>query len=195
MALIAIPGLLAGCARDPGRDVQPISLTGNDVTGAGSSSEILPLDQVRKSQAAAVAQRVANTQITVTYSRPLARGRALFGQLVPYDQVWNPGADQATAVQFSRDVQVAGHLLVAGKYSLWMIPRAGRWTVIFNRAADVYHTPYPGQAQDALRLDVEPGDGPETDVLTFDFPLVDGKEAVLRLHWGTVTVSVPVVVP
>ena len=59
---------------------------------------IIPLDEVSKSQAAAVSQRIANTEITLTYSRPVARGRELFGALVPYGEVWNPGADQATAI-------------------------------------------------------------------------------------------------
>ena len=65
-----------------------------DETTSTVPAEIIPIEEVRKSQAAAVSQRVANTAVTVTYSRPVARGRALFGALVPYDQVWNPGADQ-----------------------------------------------------------------------------------------------------
>jgi hypothetical protein len=160
-----------------------------------ASTEIIPIEEVRKSQAAAVSQRVANTDITVTYSRPVARGRALFGSLVPSDQVWNPGADQATAVAFTRDVRVNDQSLQAGKYSLWTIPRADTWTVIFNKAADVYHTPYPGEAQDALRFDVAPEKGPHREALTYDFPMVEGKDATLRLHWGEVMVPLSIRVP
>ena len=188
--------VLLACQRDPGRDVQPMAdpLRANSTTSA-APTEILPLEKVQKSQAAAVSQRIANTEITVTYSRPVARGRALFGALVPYDQVWNPGADQATAVAFSRDVHVNDRSVSAGKYSLWAIPRADRWTVIFSRAADVYHTPYPGEQQDALRFDVKPEQGPHMEVLTFSFPLVEGKDAVLRLHWGEVMVPLSIRVP
>ena len=186
----------AACARDPGRDVRPMADPLRPSTGAAPPpTEILPLDKVRKSQAAAVSQRVANTEITITYSRPVARGRALFGTLVPYDQVWNPGADQATAIALTRDVRVNGQPLPAGKYSLWVIPRAQRWTMIFNRAADVYHTPYPGDGQDALRVDAATELGPHMEALAFYFPEVEGKDAVLRLHWGEVMVPLAIEVP
>ena len=155
------------------------------ITPTVSSAEILPLDQVRKSQPGAVAQRIATTEITIAYSRPVARGRQLFGALIPYDQVWHPGADKATSIAISRDLHVNDHPLAAGKYSLWVIPRPANWTIIFSRAGDVFHHPYPGEAQDALRFDLTPEQGPHVETLTYDFPLVDGKDAVLRLHWGT----------
>lgn len=187
--------LIAGCQRDPGRDVVPMANPLEATPAPAASTEIIPLEEVRKSQAAAVSQRVANTDITVTYSRPVARGRALFGALVPYDQVWNPGADQATAIAFTRDVQVNDRPLSAGKYSLWAIPRADTWTVIFSGAADVYHTPYPGEAQDVLRLDAGTERGPHMEALSFYFPLVEGKDATLRLHWGEVMVPLSIRVP
>jgi hypothetical protein len=187
---------LSGCQRDPGRDVQRMSDPLRPESGASAAPlEIIPLDKVRKSQAAAVSQRVANTEITVTYSRPVARGRALFGALVPYDQVWNPGADQATAIATTREVQIEGRPLPAGKYSLWAIPRGETWTMIFSKAADVYHTPYPGEAQDALRIDVRPERGPHMEALSSYFPVVEGKDAVLRLHWGEVMAPLSIRVP
>lgn len=194
---LVIVVLASACERDPGRDVQPMAppLTPPSASDAAAATEIIPLEDVRKSQAAAVSQRVANTEITVTYSRPVARGRALFGQLVPYGEVWNPGADRATAIALSRDVEINGRALGAGVYSLWVIPRADRWTVIFSRAADVYHTPYPGEAQDALRLEIVPETGPHMESLAFSFPTVEGKDAVLRFHWGTVMVPMSVRVP
>jgi hypothetical protein len=67
--------------------------------------------------------------------------------------------------------------------------------MIFSRAADVYHTPYPGEAQDALRLDVRPERGSHMEALTFYFPVVEGKDAVLRLHWGEVIVPLHLRVP
>jgi hypothetical protein len=189
--------LFAGaCSRDAGRDVEPMSPPLTSAAPSGeAATEIIPLEEVRKSQAAAVSQRIANTEITVTYSRPVARGRELFGALVPYGEVWNPGADQATAIALSRDVQINGQPLAAGKYSVWVIPRADSWTVIFSRAADVYHTPYPGEDQDALRLEVVPEAGPPAEALTFSFPIVEGKDAILRLHWGPVMVPLSIRVP
>jgi hypothetical protein len=188
--------VLQACQRDPGREVKPMAdpLRGG-TTLAAAPLDIIPLDKVSKSQAAAVSQRIANTEITITYSRPVARGRELFGKLVPFDQVWNPGADQATAMALTRDVHVNERPLPAGKYSLWAIPRTDQWTVIFNKAADVYHTPYPGESQDALRLDVRPERGSHMEVLAFYFPVVEGKDAVLRLHWGETMVPLSIKVP
>ena len=188
--------LVVACQRDPGRDVKPMAdplRTGS--ASPAASEEIIPLDKVSKSQAAAVSQRIANTEITITYSRPVARGRELFGVLVPYDQVWNPGADQATAMDVTRDIQINDRPLPAGKYSLWVVPRPETWTVILSKVSDVYHTPYPGEDQDALRLDVRPESGPHMDVLAFYFPNVEGKDAVLRLHWGSVMVPLSIRVP
>jgi len=194
--IVALVTIASACQRDPGPDsrraADPAKTSG---AGPTQSTDIIPLDQVAKSQAATVSQRVANTDITITYSRPVARGRALFGALVPYDEVWNPGADQATAIAFSRDVLVNAARLAAGKYSLWVIPRPETWTVIFSKAADVYHTPYPGEAQDALRLDVRAEPGPHMETLTFYFPTVDGKDATLRLHWGETMMPLSIRVP
>jgi hypothetical protein len=193
--LLAPLFLLTACERDPGRDVKPMPNPMSAPASSAESSAIIPIDKVSKSQAAAVSQRIANAEITVTYSRPVARGRDLFGALVPYDQVWNPGADQATAIALTREVQINEQPLAAGKYSVWAIPRRESWTIIFSRAADVYHTPYPGENQDVLRLDVRPEQGPHMEALSFYFPVVEGKEAVLRLHWGNVMIPLAIRVP
>lgn len=176
---------VAACGRDPGRDVKPMANPMSTPATSPESSRIIPLEKVSKSQAAAVSQRIANTEITITYSRPVARGRELFGALIPFEQVWNPGADQATAIAITRDVTINERSLPAGKYSVWAIPGREQWTMIFRRAADVYHTPYPGEAQDALRVEARPEQGAHMEALSFYFPIVEGKDAVLRLHWGT----------
>jgi hypothetical protein len=178
---------------DPGRSVRPMAASPANVTDI--SEEVIPLDQVSKSQAAVIGQRVATTEITVTYSRPVARGRQIFGAIVPYGQVWTPGADQATAVTFTRDVRINAHPLPKGSYSIWTIPRADMWTIIFNKAAKAYHDHYPGDDQDALRLDVRPEQGPPVETLSFSFPVVEGKDAVLRLEWADVRVPLSIRVP
>ena len=166
-----------------------------DVQSSSADLPIISPDDVQKSQSAAVFQRVANTDIELVYDRPVARGRELFGGIVAYDEVWNPGANDATAVSFSRDVTVDGQPLAAGRYSIWAIPRAGDWTVIFSHAADVYHTPYPGENQDALRLTITPQRGDHVESLLYYFPMVEGKETELRLHWGETVVPMLITVP
>ena len=150
------------------------------------------------SQRARVDQTVAFTDISITYGRPVARGRALFGDtaLVKYGAVWHPGADSATIVRFSRDVQLDGHALKAGEYSVWLVPKSsGTWTFILNRAAHVFHQPYPGESSDALRLEVTPERGAHMETLAFYFPVVLRDEAVLRMHWGEMIVPVKLKAP
>jgi hypothetical protein len=179
------------CRRDLGGEARSTPLSSDQ----RASSEIIPLDQVKKSQAGVVSQRIANTEVTITYSRPVARGRTLFGGIVPYGEMWNPGADQATAMTVTREVKVGGQPLAAGKYSVWAIPRPDEWTMIFSKAWDVYHTPYPGESQDALRVQARPERGAHMETLTFDFPVVEGKGAVLRLQWGELIVPLSISVP
>jgi hypothetical protein len=148
------------------------------------------------SERGTVSQMVAFTEISVAYGRPVARGRALFGALVPWDSVWHPGADSATRITFSHDVLLEGHPLRAGEYSLWLIPRESRpWTLIVSRAAHVFHKPYPGERFDVMRLDVTPEQVSPVESFTIYFPMVLRDEAVMRLHWGTTAVPVRIKAP
>lgn len=148
----------------------------------------------RPSQHGSVSQHIADTTITIEYNRPVARGRELFGSLVPWGRVWCPGADTCTSIELTTDVKVAGQALAAGTYSLWAEPGHDHWTIIFNRANPVFHTRYP-QAQDALRVQTTPRTGSHMETLAFYFPLVDGKHAELVLHWGTTVVPLEIDVP
>lgn len=147
----------------------------------------LPDGSDRGSQPAEVAQRMGSTEVRIVYNRPSARGRELYGGLVPYDSIWNPGADEATRIELSEDVLVEGERLPKGKYSIWAIPRPTRWTLVFSRAHDVFHVPYP-EGEDALRLDVVPRAGPHMESLSFHFPVATADSARLELHWGEIVV-------
>ena len=145
----------------------------------------------RPSQHGSVSQQIANTTITIEYNRPVARGRSLFGALVPYGRVWCPGADNCTTIQLSTDAKINGQTLAAGTYSLWAEPQQERWTIIFNRAQPVFHTRYPAD-QDVLRVQATPRQGTQMETLAFYFPIVDGSHAELVLHWGTVVVPLTI---
>lgn len=148
------------------------------------------------SQRGSVTQNVALTEIVVSYGRPVARGRELFGQLVPWDSVWHPGADSATRVTFNHDVVVEGHPLKAGDYSVWLIPRrSGSWTFILSRAAHVFHKPYPGPGDDVMRLEVPTERLSHMESLAIYFPQVLRDEGVMRIHWGETGVSVHIKAP
>ena len=150
--------------------------------------------KIKPSQHGTVSQRIADTTITLEYNRPVARGRELFGALVPYGKIWCPCADDATTIELTTAVKIDGQELAAGKYSVWTIPNEGRWTVIFNRRAATWHTKYP-EGQDALRLEVATRPGAHMETLAFYFPMVDGKKAELVFHWGTTVVPLGIEVP
>lgn len=143
------------------------------------------------SQRGRVSQTVAFTDIDVFYGRPTARGRALFGALVPWDTIWHPGADSATRIVFSHDVLLEGRQVKAGEYSLWLIPREhAPWTFILSRAAHTFHKPYPGASEDAFRVDVEPEHGEHMETLAIYFPMVLRDQATMRIHWGDTIVPI-----
>jgi hypothetical protein len=157
------------------------------LTFGAAAASLADAQQPRRSQRAAVMQMVGNTRIEITYSRPVARGRTLFGALVPWGRVWNPGADTATAISISTPILVNGSRLPAGAYSIWAIPGEEEWTLIFSRAHPVWHLPYR-EGRDALRVRAVPERGMHMETLSFYFPVVDGLNAVLHLHWGEVVV-------
>lgn len=71
-------------------------------------------------------------QLEVFYNRPYKKNREIFGALIPYNEVWRTGANEATTFSTNKDILVDGSLLKAGKYTLWTIPRENSWKVIFN---------------------------------------------------------------
>jgi len=148
------------------------------------------------SQRASLTQDVAFTHVAIEYGRPVARGRTLFGALVPWDSVWHPGADSATRMVIDHDIVLEGHQVKAGEYSLWLVPREhAPWTFILSRAAHTFHKPYPGPSHDALRVEVAPETVSHIETLAIYFPLVLRDEAVMRIHWGETAVPIRIKAP
>lgn len=115
----------------------------------------------RASPPAEASATLGNTEIVIDYSQPSAKGREIFGSLVPYNEVWRTGANEATVFEVSNDVLVEGQPLPAGKYALFTIPGEEEWTLIFNKTAEQWGAYDYDQAQDALRVKVEPVKAPE----------------------------------
>src|SRR4051794_22602687 len=146
---------------------------------------LLPQTPPKPSQHGSVTQQVGGTTITVEYNRPVARGRDLFGSLVPYDRVWCPGADECTTLTTTTDITVQGKTLPAGTYTVWARPGREKWAVIFNTAHPTFHTQYfRVQDRDLLTLEATPRTAAHMETLAFYFAVVDGHHAELVLHWG-----------
>ena len=148
----------------------------------------------RRSQRAEVMQMVGDTEIRARYIRPVARGRELFGSLVPYGQMWTPSADSALRISFSTDVQVDGLPLAAGSYSVWAVPDSTQWTVIFNRRANAFHLRHR-ESDDVLKVVAKVDSLPHVETLTVAFPVVDGNVATMQMQWGTTAVSLRIQAP
>jgi hypothetical protein len=142
---------------------------------------------IAPSQLGKVSQTIAGTQVDITYRRPVARGRELFGNLVPWGVVWTPSADTSATFQISGPTEVNGTLLEAGSYGIWAIPDANTWTIIFSREPAAFHRRYP-EGQDVLRVQANSRTGEHVETLQFEFPLVDADSALLQMRWGTTVV-------
>ncbi len=101
-----------------------------------------------------VSQLVGLTQVTLEYSRPSVRERKVFGELVPYGQVWRTGANSATILEFSTDVTIEGQPLKAGKYALYSIPDKDFSTVVFSSKTDLWGALGYNPSDDILRVKV-----------------------------------------
>jgi hypothetical protein len=115
----------------------------------------------RPSPPATATGKVNGATITINYSSPSVKGRKIWGELVPYDQVWRAGANEATLFTTDKDIQVEGKTLKAGKYSLYAIPGEKTWTVIFNSQTGQWGIKMDGAttedpSKDALRVTVTP---------------------------------------
>ena len=142
--------------------------------------------QGRLSEKAVVAQTVKSTTITVEYYRPVARGRTLFGDsgVVERGRIWALGANWATTLEVDHDIFVEGKPLPKGRYSLWALVDRDVWTLSFHRTWHLFHMARPDSTDEQLRLTVRPDSAAPTEILTFDFPEIQGGETTLRMRWG-----------
>ena len=126
------------------------------LVGALSSISAQEIDLPRVSPKASISYTIGYTEVRINYSSPAVKERVVWGGLVPYDKIWRGGANEATTVEFSTDVNIEGQTLRAGKYALFFIPGEKEWTVIFNKQADQWGAYKYDESQDAIRLTIEP---------------------------------------
>ncbi|MBL7849050.1 MAG: DUF2911 domain-containing protein [Cyclobacteriaceae bacterium] len=146
----------------------------------------------RPSPMAIVSNRYKDTYTKITYSQPHKHGRAIFGALVPYGQVWRTGANEATELTITKDIKINGLDLKAGTYSLFTIPGKESWTIILNSDLGQWGAYNYNSKLDVLRFDV-----PVVPVTEFVYEaftiLIDPKnsKADLVLAWDRTKVIIP----
>jgi DUF2911 family protein len=130
--------------------------------------------------------------ITVDYSSPRAKGRKIFGGLVPYGEVWRAGANEATTFVTTSDVMVGGSHVPAGSYTLFTVPNKDKWTLIISKKTGEWGIPYPGADQDLVRVDMKVS---ATASPVENFTIAFDKAAsgcTLRMEWETTRAAVDI---
>ena len=136
-------------------------------------------------------------QIHVFYNRPFKKGRAIFGQLVPYGEVWRTGANEATTFETNQDLMIDGKKLRKGKYTIWTIPTPESWTVIFNSEYGQWGIGPDGHAnrdphRDVLSVEVHSVQSErEFEQFTISFEKV-GEDLEMVFIWDKTLAAVPI---
>lgn len=199
--VLGVMGLLPSCQNGP----QPAGATTETekadslpetqpkvlVADTGQGFEVLLLDPTQASPRKELKSKKGELELKVNYGSPNVKGRKVWGELVPMDEVWRTGANEATMIEISKDVMVEGKMLPAGKYSLFTLPSANQWTIIFNKKAEQWgHYDYDAK-EDALRVTVTPQlVDQHSEAMEF---LMEGDMIVLR--WEKMKVAFKVILP
>ena len=136
-------------------------------------------------------QTVGLTEITIEYSSPGAKGRQIFGGVVPFGKLWRTGANSATRITFSKDVEIGGTKVPAGSYSIFTIPEKDSWTFIVNKNEKAGTDEYK-QAEDVVRVSAKPQTEQKREHLTFVFADTTDAGTTLDLEWDTLGVGLPI---
>ena len=132
--------------------------------------------------------------IELTYSRPAAKGRKIFGDLVPFDKIWRTGANAATKIVFSDAVEFGGKKIDTGTYVLYTIPGMESWEVILNKGLKNWGTDGYKETEDVIRITV-----PRMKVknklesFTMEFTDVKAETCILNIMWEKSGISIPIV--
>jgi DUF2911 family protein len=130
--------------------------------------------------------------VTIDYSSPRVKGRKIFGELVPYGQVWRAGANEATTFVPMEDLKVGGKDVPAGNYTIFTVPEQNKWTLVISKKVGEWGTAYPGPGEDLLRVDMKVSkvSAPvENFTIAFD---KSGGGCTLRMEWETTRASVEI---
>ncbi|HEU4454069.1 MAG TPA: DUF2911 domain-containing protein [Longimicrobium sp.] len=167
-------------------DVDLAAMTSDFARRDASGRGVGPLSPRDSAVAVVGAGRVA-----VDYGRPFKRGRTIMGEVVPYGEVWRTGANAATGVTLTRDVEIGGATVPAGSYTLWTIPGENGWKLIVNRQTGQWGTEYDPE-QDLARVDMQVRRTAEpVEKFTIVVEPTGGSAGVLRLSWDDTEAFVP----
>jgi len=137
---------------------------------------------------------IGSATFTVDYGRPLARGRALLGDIIPYDEVWRTGANAATQFSTSMPITLGGIRLSAGTYSLWTVPRTNGVDLIVNKQIGQWGTGYNGKFDLGKAAMGSAAAASPVEKFTISIVSTDAHHGTLVMEWGTFRWTAPIVV-
>lgn len=139
-----------------------------------------------------IKQDFALGAIEVKYSRPAAKGRRVFGDLVPYNKLWRTGANAATSIKFTDAVEIQGKKVDTGSYVLYTIPGTDSWEVILNKGLTNWGVDGYKESEDVLRFKVPAKSGKtKVENFTMQFSDIKPETCSLDISWENTTVSIP----
>lgn len=153
-------------------------------------AEAQQIQMPQASPAAQISQKVGLTDVTVEYSRPSMRGRKIFGELVPFGDVWRTGANAATTISFSTAVNIEGNDLQAGTYALYSIPGKNEWTMIISSNTKLWGAVGYNSEDDVMRFKVKPGKtGQRYETMEINFVDITDTGSSLAIKWENTRVK------
>ncbi len=144
------------------------------------------------SPAATISQSVGLAKVSVDYARPSLKGRKMFGDQLPYGQVWRTGANRTTKLTFSEPVTIGDKALRAGSFGLFTIPGKSEWTIIISKDSIGPGAFAYKEANDLLRFTVKPTKSAMTETFTIEFNETTPTSANMTLRWEDVAVNIPI---
>ena len=151
-----------------------------------------PLVFPRVSPPASLTTTVGVTTVEVHYSSPSVQDREIWGNIVPYDQIWRAGANENTTISFSTEVMVGGKKVMPGTYGLHMIPTENDWTIILNEDHEAWGSYFYDESQDAARMTVTPQKHGHAEWLSYVVLDRGADNVTLALMWDNATVPIPI---
>ena len=130
--------------------------------------------------------------VTINYSSPRVKGRKIFGELVPYGQVWRAGANEATTFVTTANLKVGSKDVPAGSYTIFAVPDQDKWTLVISKKTGEWGTAYPGPSEDLVRIEMKAS---KTSALVENFAIAfdkTGGGCTLRMEWENTRASVEI---
>ena len=145
----------------------------------------------KQSPSATVTQTVGLNELAISYSRPSANGRVIFGELVSYGDVWRLGANECTKFTCSKAIMIGEDILPAGTYGMFAIPTKNQWTIIFNSDSEQWGSYDFDPAKNVLSYSASSITSGHTESLSICFENLEASSGNMVIRWDKVMVSVP----